>query len=373
MSGHFKDVSEDTSNFVPAPLLGTGTDALSDGLRFQDAAVILSRKYAGTLQSKALPLHDLLEAFAMQQCREPRDHVFGLLGLCTSVLEPEYSIALPQLYMYALIEAHLHTQGVSSLSPLQMGFKAAVPAMEAFGWNMSHLTIHLITNQALQQSGKPPPILPLLLWNMSSTLNRKEWPQICRWAFESVQLVLLVVLPFRWWREVYINTGGKTPVVYAWLPTQIAYAAQAILIATIGCADWELAAPDGQIRTYSGWCREVERIAALVQNQKPLEPLSARETAECYAPGHVNLRRFKVNCVAFASAVVSPVAWTLSWVFLIALFYSLYRSASTILGRYGLARDALHWLPSWKVGLTVYVLYRIVSLRGMFPARLDNL
>lgn len=373
MSGYFDAVSETSKSMTPAALLGSRTDALNDGLRFQDAAVILTRKYTNGPEPAALPLHELLDAFQMQRCREPRDHVFGLLGLSSSALQPDYGISLPQLYLYAVIEAHVHIQQDVSITPIGAGFKAAAPSMAAFGWNISDVTIHLLTKRAIERDTEGPYALWIALWTMSTTLNQRSWPRAYRWSLEAVQLLLLVVLPIGWWKSIYVRTGKNTPMIYAYGPPQCAYGAHAALLAIWRLLDWELAAPDGQVRTYSGWCAEIDRIAVLVRNRKPLVPLSASEKSTCYPSDHGRSRHLQSQLIAIFGAAAPPIAWLAGWAGTLLLFYTLYSGTIELLRPLLWERAFTlipEWFPVWKASIASYVMFRIASMRGDFPAQL---
>lgn len=46
----------------------------------------------------------MLIAFAFQDCYDPRDAVFGLLGLAESLVLPDYKLEVMELYMYVWLE-----------------------------------------------------------------------------------------------------------------------------------------------------------------------------------------------------------------------------------------------------------------------------
>ncbi|KAK3623982.1 hypothetical protein LTR56_021259 [Elasticomyces elasticus] len=275
----------DTANVNPAVALRTVTmathgDALSDGLRFQDAAVVLTRKYYGP--STTLPLHEVLEAFAVQKCREPRDHIFGLLGLSHSATKPDYGLAIPQLYLYALVEGLLDVERSQHERYAPGATKVCGAVMEAYGWSMTDPTVHLLMSLALGEPGLFS-VLLLALWDKSYALNKRKWPRIVRWTLDILQMLLLILLPLRWWQAIYEQGIRKnSPTVCAYVPMMFAYGAQTAWLAVLQRLDCEMAAPDGQVRTYAGWCKEVQRITALVREHEPLEPLSEQETAAHY-------------------------------------------------------------------------------------------
>ncbi|KAK4898879.1 hypothetical protein LTR27_003610 [Elasticomyces elasticus] len=366
----------ETVNFDPAIALRTATmathgDALSDGLRFQDAAAILTRKYYA--RSTTLPLHEVLEAFAVQKCREPRDHVFGLLGLSKSAIQPDYGIAIPQLCLYALIEGLLDVEHSQPERYTPGARKVCGAVIEAFGWSITDPTVHLMMKSALQEPGVFD-ILLLALWDKSYALNKRGWPRIVRWILDILQMLLLILLPFRWWQAIYEQGFRKdTPTVYAYVPMLFAYGAQTAWLALLQWLDCEMAAPDGQVRTYSGWCKEVGRIAALVREHKPPESLSEQDTASYYpdldSKNVLTRRAVAGGLIACTGAVIRPVAWLLGCAAINLLFYIFYVSLMQTVGV--LISDAV---PAFvrqrtsglgKMCLIAYVMYRAMALMAM--------
>ncbi|KAK5676782.1 hypothetical protein LTS10_010546 [Elasticomyces elasticus] len=69
-------------------------------------AVVASRalRESRAGSERALPLYRAVMTFSEQECLVVEDHIFGLLGLCKSVMVPEYNLPLLSLYTRALLE-----------------------------------------------------------------------------------------------------------------------------------------------------------------------------------------------------------------------------------------------------------------------------
>ncbi|KAK3626228.1 hypothetical protein LTR22_023250 [Elasticomyces elasticus] len=373
LSGYDTTVSVDPAIALRTVTMATHGDALSDGLRFQDAAAILTRKYYAA--TTTLPLREVLEGFAVQKCREPRDHVFGLLGLSHSAIQPDYGIAIPQLCLYALIEGLLDVEHSQPERYAPGARKVCGAVMEAFGWSITDPTVHLMMKSALQDPGMFN-ILLLALWDKSYALNKRGWPRIVRWTLDILQMLLLILLPFRWWQAIYEQDFRKnTPTVYAYVPMMFAYGAQTAWLALLQWLDCEMAAPDGQVRTYAGWCKEVQRITALVREHEPLEPLSEQDTALYYpdldSKSVLSRRAVASGLIARTGAVLRPVAWLLGCAAISLLFYIFYVSFMQTIGV--LIQDALPAFvyqctsSLWKMCLVAFGVYRAMALMAMVP------
>ncbi|KAK5681634.1 hypothetical protein LTS10_006167 [Elasticomyces elasticus] len=352
--------------------IATHSDALSDGLRFQDAAAILTRKYYAP--SMMLPLRKILEEFAVQKCKEPRDHVFGLLGLSQSAIQPDYDLAIPQLYLYALIEGLVdleHSQ-CEHYTPGALNICSAV--MEAFGWRMTDPTVHLITKTALKGPGMFSMLL-FSLWDKSYGLNKRGRPRFIRWPLNVVKVLLVFLMPVEWCQATYEHGfRNNTPTVFAHVPMICTYGAQTAWLALLGWLDCEMAAPDGQVRTHAGWCEEVYRITVLVREREPPKPLSEKDMASHYpdldSKGASTRRVFVVDLIAHAGALVRLAAWLLgcATIGLLYIFYVLSMQTIGILikvaipGFVGQLASAL-----WRLCLAGYGVYRAMALMATVP------
>ncbi|KAK5693264.1 hypothetical protein LTR17_025159 [Elasticomyces elasticus] len=371
MLSGYGTVNADPATVLRTITMATHSDALSDGLRFQDAAAILTRKYyAPTMM---LPFHMVLEEFAVQKCKEPRDHVFGLLGLSQSAIQPDYNLAIPQLYLYALIEGLVDVEhSLGEHYPPWGPLRICGAVMEAFDWSMTDPTVHLITKSALKQSSMFSMLL-FTLWQVSYGLAKRRRPRIIRWTLDVAHMLLVTILPSRWWGETCEQGfSPNTPTFCAHVPMITVYGAQTAWLALLQWLDCEMAAPDGQVRTYAGWCEEVHRITSLVQNREPPEALSEQDTANHYpdldSRSGSTRRAFGVGLIAHLGAVVCPVAWLLGCAVVglhLNLIYVCVMGAISEFVTDAISAFARQLVPSlWKMTLVVDVLARCKQLSG---------
>jgi hypothetical protein len=248
---------------------------------FRVGVIILQwHNHCGQLRAgREIDLYEVLTAFSGQHCSDPRDIVFGFLGIAKSNVIPDYELSVTQLYLYVLVEG-LHEIAANVQSPgerltaqgRQLGFIGA--CMRAFGFSTTQFAVSYVTECAFKRFGvncnstEPRDELErefLMAWNTISQFEHTRLLPILtdskprgRSYLDSIkarahflQQVLVYTLP-PWLRTF----GLRSRMVYVFLR-------QALHMALLGCLeelDFVMTMPDGEAYTCSGWEEQLEYV-----------------------------------------------------------------------------------------------------------------
>ncbi|KAK5726469.1 hypothetical protein LTR17_012693 [Elasticomyces elasticus] len=69
----------------------------------------------GSARKGTMPLYRAVMLFSEQNCGNIRDHIFGLLGLCDSIMVPDYGVSIIQMYTHVLTEGMREIQASADL------------------------------------------------------------------------------------------------------------------------------------------------------------------------------------------------------------------------------------------------------------------
>ncbi|KAK5730216.1 hypothetical protein LTR15_000150 [Elasticomyces elasticus] len=178
---------------------------------FGRASIYLARRATlaktVTMYERTLPLHDAVNSFSAQDCSLPRDHIFGILGLCESTLVPEYDVPILQMYTQVLIAglASINAHFGSETKPQTIGgFINTLSG--SFGLYLGHnsaaLLVTLLTlNDEFQPKGN---IIKVVAWiNYSILLTNMsflKWKAAVTMAHRIATLHAKVT--FRWFERL---------------------------------------------------------------------------------------------------------------------------------------------------------------------------
>ena len=263
-------------------------------LGFEHIAAILGHRRrfgagcVGSARLKCLkvPMYRALMAFELQQCHEPRDIVFGLLGIARSQLVPDLKIAVHSLYLYILLEG---LQNISQDYPivddrsrredLMRDFMAT--CLRAFGFSFWDPTIYHIGRVVARHFYGP-------LGDKSFELDPRNFKR--HWAIHGAEQsirgpghsLLLSGSP----KCAYIEqwsvgiqhflVGVAMPGIGFYPLSTYGHCRVAILENILDLQRIEneiLTMPDGTGYSYHGWENEVERMLKICERgEQPVEP-----------------------------------------------------------------------------------------------------
>lgn len=111
----------------------------------------------------SIPLYEAVIQFAGQKCTDPRDKIFGLVGICQAKLKPDYNMPLSEVYLRTLVEGlveifeeHLaDSVGISSAASLKKITTFCWALRYALGLDEMSSTVSLITKEVLHLFAPP--------------------------------------------------------------------------------------------------------------------------------------------------------------------------------------------------------------------------
>ncbi|KAK5116535.1 hypothetical protein LTR85_009160 [Meristemomyces frigidus] len=238
-------------------------------------------------------LYQVLIPFGFQHCEEPRDSIFGLLGLVTSQLTPDYRLSLSQLYLHVWIEGLIdiaqatkreqagqpqHDRNTDDYEQLLQSFHMA--CMGAFRCSGLHTTIQLITRATLKQHSLPGARHLITTFTLCASRER-PWSPVLLIIASIVQYPRAICL------ELFGLASTGASLRYHQMLDSWSYSLQGLCLSLMRLLDCEMMMPDGEVRRYSEWIAEVHRVSRLVEAGIAPAPL------ECETTGQPSGRRTK--------------------------------------------------------------------------------
>jgi hypothetical protein len=111
-------------------------------------------------QRPCFRLYELFMFLPGQKCVEPRDAVFGLLGVADSHIVPDYDVSITRLFLHVLVEGLLdieqHARGSQLQAPkkrIQAHFYAA--CLQAFNFSTSQWTVNRLARLVFDRCTVP--------------------------------------------------------------------------------------------------------------------------------------------------------------------------------------------------------------------------
>ncbi|KAF2163447.1 hypothetical protein M409DRAFT_57354 [Zasmidium cellare ATCC 36951] len=110
-----------------------------------------------------IPLYEAIIQFAGQKCTDPRDKIFGLVGICQAKLKPYYDMPLSEVYLRALVEGLVEIFEEHSAEPDNISSAASLKKITTFCWALRYAlgldemsaTVSLITKEVLHLFSPP--------------------------------------------------------------------------------------------------------------------------------------------------------------------------------------------------------------------------
>lgn len=112
----------------------------------------------GSASQRLMPLHEAIVTFAAQKCSDPRDKIFGLLGVSKAQIKADYNMSIAEVYLHALIEGL-----VTCFEEHEEDSTNAVKKVTTLCWSLLHAldldrmnaTTSLLTLQIMQYFDLP--------------------------------------------------------------------------------------------------------------------------------------------------------------------------------------------------------------------------
>ena len=201
-----------------------------------------------------LKLHEAVTRFYSQKSTEPRDKVFGLLGLAESNIIPDYRISINQLFVYVLVEGvfELH-RGASvesgllhlSVTEVLMSANFYQACMSTFQISAPQTTLMAVANRALHECGMRASYRVLILFY--------------GWVYHEARLLF---------QRSYVPRIGSQVLGYCFilwhlLVGVIMFGSQYVKIYFMRRFDLDMTALDGETRSYHDWMQVVDQTADL--------------------------------------------------------------------------------------------------------------
>lgn len=263
---------------------------IESGPPIHRSTMILSRRDTMSAQLRyrgPFRPYQVLIPFAFQLCEEPRDNIFGLLGLADSNAVPDYHLSLTQLYLYVWIEGLVDIVQAAKSSKSAQSQRLGntddydeliqsfhVACMGAFRCSGLQTTIQLVTRTTLQHHGLPGARHLVTTMTICGPRERPWFPAMSRIAqvIQSPRLMLLRVLSGR--------MSPNATLTYHSILDSWSYKLQSLVLALMEMLDCDMVMPDGEVRTYSEWVAEVHRVSSLVKAGVAPVPLEREATSQ---------------------------------------------------------------------------------------------
>ncbi|KAK4501118.1 hypothetical protein PRZ48_006924 [Zasmidium cellare] len=115
----------------------------------------------------SIPLYEAIIQFAGQKCTDPRDKIFGLVGICQTKLKPDYNLPLSEVYLRALVEGLVEIFEEHSTNSDNISSAASLEKIKTFCWALRYAlgldemstTVSLITKEVLHLFSPPRSML----------------------------------------------------------------------------------------------------------------------------------------------------------------------------------------------------------------------
>ena len=270
--GIFKTTNYDVSREFDSP--GDGMDIVNNFMGFMNVAqpwkVLENRRRIRRLQRHTIPLYKLITVFGGQESSEPRDMVFGLLGMADTHIQADIKISLTELYQRVLVEALSHILDSCAADDPKRDREKIISAMSGF-W-----TYYL---RALEFSNFNLAVHFTARYAMERICNQKHeiFPPVWEACLSTSAVVKLGGWP---WMQVILDTHNVLMGLgYYLLPRgvmdglcqrRIRYNLQCRLLRIAQYFDAVLAMPDGELRT----CQELmATIDALIESRQDKKPV----------------------------------------------------------------------------------------------------
>lgn len=110
-----------------------------------------------------MPLYEAIIQFAGQKCTDPRDKIFGLVGICQAKLKPDYNMPVSEVYLRALVEGLVEIFEEHSASSNNVSSAASLKKITTFCWALRYAlgldemssTVSLVTKEVLHLFAPP--------------------------------------------------------------------------------------------------------------------------------------------------------------------------------------------------------------------------
>lgn len=111
----------------------------------------------------SIPLYEAIIQFAGQKCTDPRDKIFGLVGICQAKLKPDYDMPISEVYLRALVEGLVEIFEEHSADFVNISSAASLNKITTFCWALRYAlgldemsaTVSLITKEVLHLFAPP--------------------------------------------------------------------------------------------------------------------------------------------------------------------------------------------------------------------------
>ena len=227
---------------------------------FQIYDLMLYRRVWGERIEQETPirLYEAISQFYNQKSSEPRDKVFGLLGLTQSSIVPDYRISLNLLYVYVFLEGlyDIHGRPTLESGPASWTFAETLVAarfyqacMSTFQFRAPHTAMAILTNRALQQCGIRPFFRSLVL--------------LYGWFYYDVELLFRDKDGYGRWRQGHFMF--EIYCIWLLLTALLLWGQQCFAMRFVRAFNLQMTAVDGDTRTYGDWMQLVDETADSVR------------------------------------------------------------------------------------------------------------
>ena len=241
-------------------LLGSLLPDIGEKGMFQIYDLMLYRRVWGERIRQGTPirLYEAISRFYHQKSSEPRDKVFGLLGLTQSNIVPDYRVSLNLLYLYVFLEGlyDIHRRPTLESGPASWTFAETLIAakfyqacMSTFQFRAPYTAMAILTNRALQQCGIRPFFRSLVL--------------LYGWFYYDVELLFGGEDRFRRWRHGYFMFEMYS--IWLLLTALLLWGQQCLAMRFVRAFNLQMTVVDGDTRTYADWMQLVDETADSVR------------------------------------------------------------------------------------------------------------
>ena len=215
-----------------------------------------------------VPLYELLMSWSTQECTEPRDIIFGLLGMSKSRVVVNYDVSMTQLFLNVLIEGLFDIVEATREEDtkfrqhmLQWEFCGA--CMAAFSYSRTNATVLCIVRNAMQCCGILHEGAFRMLWEgsyASKGIAMENWPRPVHVLMSQYAVVteLLTRLGF-----------GRASLRYHEIHARFLYAIQEYKLQAVRSSNRTMVMPDGEACSYSEWIARINETADFVEGLGP--------------------------------------------------------------------------------------------------------
>lgn len=225
----------------------------SQTMNHRMAAANISQRLFHKVDKKRVLLYELMLDWNSQQCQDPRDKVFGLLGMADSSIFVDYSISTSQLFLLVLIEGLIDiSQTVGPESRLRMQSKFYRACMTAFKYPQTHATSYLLTRTAVECFGIPGSFSLTWIHAYAEYLKASQnWPLAVRWLIWLNHCGVRFTLPD--------SIGKEAQVWYQRTYSKVLFWIQERNLLRLQLSNSTMLMPDGHAFTYAAWIERIEQ------------------------------------------------------------------------------------------------------------------